>query len=83
MIASGGDVLLVGSTDGLARYNGTNWQIISTDDGLPSGNVTALHAIGTSVLIGTDSGMAVFNGLTVDRLTTSESGLPVGEIEAI
>lgn len=82
-ICSNGEALLVGSSRGLMRYNGTNWSAVALEDGLPSENITALHAIGSSILIGTDKGMAVFNGLTVNRLTTAEAALPEGEIEAI
>jgi len=80
-ICSNGEALLVGSGQGLMRYNGTNWRTLS--DGLPSTNITALHAMGQSILIGTDNGMAVFNGLTVNRLTSEEAALPPGEIQAV
>ncbi len=80
-ICSSGEALLVGSSRGLLRFNGTTWRALA--DGLPSDNITALHAIGESILIGTDNGMAVFNGLVVRRLTTEEAALPPGEVEAI
>lgn len=82
-ICSNGEALLVGSEQGLMRYNGTNWRPVTASEGLPSENITALHAMGQSILIGTDKGMAVFNGLTVNRLTTEDAALPAGEIQAI
>lgn len=83
-IASTGDVLLVGSTSGLARFNGRRWQMQTTDDGLPSSNISCMAKIGSnSIVIGTDSGAAIFNGLTINRLTTPERALPAGTVEAI
>jgi hypothetical protein len=83
VLASSGNVLLVGTADGLARFNGVNWAMFSTADGLPSNKVTALRAVGRSVLVGTDSGLVVFNGLTIDPLTSDSTTSPLGTIEAV
>ena len=83
-IAALSQVLLVGSPDGLARYNGRNWQYLSTEDGLQSLRIECLAPIGAgSIAIGTDSGIAVFNGLTLNPLTTAEKRLPAGPVQAI
>jgi len=82
-IASTGEVLLVGSADGLARYNGTNWQEVKTDDGMALENIAALHVVGGSILVATDHGVRVFDGLNARPLTTDAGGLPDGVVEAI
>ncbi len=82
-IASTGEVLLVGSTEGLARYNGRGWQMVATDDGDGLGNISALHVVTSSVLIATESGIKIFDGLTARPLTTDAGSLPEGTIDAI
>ncbi|MBD3257359.1 hypothetical protein GF377_02910, partial [candidate division GN15 bacterium] len=82
-IASLDEVLLVGSSEGLARYNGRNWQWFTVDDGLPSQNVSCIQTVSNVVVIGTDAGAAEFNGLTVRPLTTEERALKAGPIEMI
>jgi hypothetical protein len=81
-IASTGGMLLVGSTERLARYNGKIWDIAYWEDGAAVNNVTTLYTVGDAILVGTSDGLGVFRGLTVSRLTTSEGALS-GEIEAI
>jgi hypothetical protein len=70
----------VGTTAGLATYNGATWEIYGTDDGLASENVTALAVDSAGVLwIGTDAGLLKWTGeqgpalAAVDGLT----GAPV------
>jgi len=82
-IASTGEILLVGSAHGLARYNGKNWQMVKTDEGLELSNITALHVVERSVLIATDQGVELFDGLTARALTTDAGSLPSGAIDAI
>jgi len=82
-IASTGEMLLIGSSDGLARYNGNFWEFVLTEEGAPVAGVTALHAVGGSVIVGTTDGLGVFRGQTVGQLTGSEAGLPDGSVDAL
>jgi ligand-binding sensor domain-containing protein len=57
--------LWVGSVDrGVSRLsaNGRRWDLISELDGLPGGEVHALRAVGDTMLIGTEHGVALWNG---------------------
>jgi hypothetical protein len=82
-IASNGEILLVGSTSGLARYNGRNWRMVSTDEGAELGSISALHVVEKSILVATEQGIQLFDGLTARRLTTGAGSLPDGTIDAI
>jgi hypothetical protein len=82
-IASNGEMLLVGSAEGLARFNGKSWIFVTREDGQPLSEVTSLHTVGGSIIVGTNTGIGVFRGLTVSPLTTDSAGMPSGAIEAI
>ncbi|MEW6050564.1 MAG: PorV/PorQ family protein [Candidatus Zixiibacteriota bacterium] len=81
-ISSTGEMLLVGTTDGLVKYTGKTWQTLAIDAGLPSNNITCLQTVGNSTLVGTDQGPARFNGLTVEPFD-STANAPVGIVSAI
>ena len=52
----------VGTPNGMFVYDGGRWQTISTEEGLPSSQVTAIDATGWIVRIGTTAGLAtLFN----------------------
>ena len=78
-----GEQLMVGSTEGLARYTGRSWQFLTTADGLPSDRITALFAIGPLVLIGTDNGVAQYDRGIIKTLVTEEKNLPAGDVQAV
>jgi hypothetical protein len=64
-IASDGQLLWVGTDNGLFSFNGKRWEKHSTEKGLPSNNITALLAISKRYLwVGTDQGTAKFDGAT-------------------
>ena len=57
--------LWIGTQDrgvSLLSADGTHWDLVSRLDGLPDGAVTALRAVGDTVLIGTENGVALWNG---------------------
>ncbi|MEW5994244.1 MAG: hypothetical protein AB1744_07600 [Candidatus Zixiibacteriota bacterium] len=61
----------VGTTNGLHIFNGGRWENLSTGEGLPSNNVTAIDASQWVVYVGTDNGVVTyFNGeiAPVDKL---------------
>ena len=82
-VASNGEILLVGSADGLARFNGKNWVFVTQEDGQSLTGVTSLQTIGGSIIVGTNTGIGVFRGLTVSPLSGDSAGMPSGSIEAI
>ena len=82
-LESNGEVLLVGSENGLFQMNNGIWRRLTTDDGLPSENISTLKATSSGqILIGTDKGIAVYDG-SVIKLLAAEGELPDGAIEAI
>jgi ligand-binding sensor domain-containing protein len=57
--------LWIGTVDqgvSLLSADGTRWSLVSRLDGLPDGAVTVLRASGDTVLIGTENGVALWNG---------------------
>ncbi|MCX6834997.1 MAG: PorV/PorQ family protein [candidate division Zixibacteria bacterium] len=82
-IASSRQTLLVGSSDGLARFNGKNWAFVTRDDNQPLAGVTSLNEVGGTILVVTNTGIEVFRGLTLSPLTRDSAGLPPGPVEAI
>lgn len=74
--------MLVGTKNGLLKYNGRNWQRYSKQDGLKSDAILGLKYIGNVIYITTDSGLSRWGGLTIDTLS-SKSPLPEGPIDAI
>lgn len=57
--------LWVGSLDrGVSRLgsDGTSWDLISELDGLPGGEIHVLRAVGDTMLIGAEHGLALWNG---------------------
>jgi len=82
-IASSGQMLLVGSSDGLARFNGKNWALVTREDNQPVTGVISLNEVGGTIVVVTNTGIEVFRGLTVGPLTSDSAGLPSGSIEAI
>ena len=57
--------LWVGTRDqgvSLLSADAARWDLVSRLDGLPDGAVTALRAVGDTMLIGTENGVALWNG---------------------
>ncbi|MCM2272126.1 MAG: PorV/PorQ family protein, partial [candidate division Zixibacteria bacterium] len=82
VLAASNDLLMIGTTSGLVRFNGKNWQTFTTGAGLPSDTIIALRTISNTVIVGTTSGLARFNGLTVEPFDTA-SNAPTGRVDAI
>jgi hypothetical protein len=82
-IVSSRQTLLVGSSDGLARFNGKNWAFVTRDDNQPLAGVISLNEVGGTIVVVTNTGIEVFRGLTLSPLTGDSAGLPSGPIEAI
>lgn len=59
-----GNQLWAGTKNGIARYDGVNWQVHVTKNtnALGSNEITSLAAAGSYILIGTDSGVTRFDG---------------------
>lgn len=54
------DALWFATDQGLARFDGENWRIFTTLDGLPSDNVQTITLSGEILWAGTDKGLAFF-----------------------
>ncbi len=81
-LASNGDVLFVGTTSGLALYNGRSWRTFTEADGLPSGYITALAALPGSAVIGTSRGAAMYDGAGIAKFKDTV-GLPADTVVAL
>lgn len=68
------DKLYIGTSEGLAIYDG-NWEVITSADGLANNHVIALLVTGSNVYAGTPNGLSVFDGITWTRYDTSNSGI--------
>lgn len=75
-------VMLVGTTNGLLKYNGRNWQRLSGNDGIRSSNILDLQRVGPTILVATDSGLSRWGGLTFDTLKATNP-LPGGAVDAV
>ncbi|MBK7141687.1 MAG: PorV/PorQ family protein [bacterium] len=82
VLTSQDNLLIIGTTAGMVRYNGKNWQTFTTEGGLPSDSITCLRTFSSTTLIGTTAGMAKFNGLTIEPFDTS-SAAPIGRVSAM
>jgi hypothetical protein len=82
-LASTGEILLVGTADGLVKFNGRRWEEVATAEGTPLSGTSCLFLISGSILVGSENGINVFRGQTVSPLTSSESGLPAGRVEMV
>jgi ligand-binding sensor domain-containing protein len=63
--------LYMGTTRGMFVFDGGRWETVSTDDGLPTDQVTSIDASGWVVYVGTTGGLSSYfdNAVTpVDRI---------------
>jgi ligand-binding sensor domain-containing protein len=67
---------------GIAAFDGAFWTRYTTADGLVNDNVLAVAPIGKGVLLGTQSGVSLFDAAT-NTWTTYTGGLPSTTIHAI
>jgi ligand-binding sensor domain-containing protein len=58
-----------GTTTGLGRYDGSEWTRYGVDEGLPNAVVTALKMVEGILLVGTQDGLAAFNGESFDAVS--------------
>lgn len=82
VLAAQDNILIIGTTAGLVRYNSKNWQTFTTEGGLPSDTITALKSVNGAVVVGTTAGLARFNTLTIEPYDTA-SAAPAGRVAAI
>ncbi len=62
-LAADGNVW-IGSTQGITRYDGSEWSLYNTDNGLPNNMIYDVYCAGNGdVWIATAAGIAVFDGL--------------------
>jgi hypothetical protein len=82
VLASQDNILVIGTTAGLVRYNGRNWQTFTTEAGLPSDTITTMKPVKGAILVGTTAGVARFNFLTIEKFD-STSNAPKGMVTAV
>ncbi len=69
---------------GIARFDGQNFEPLTTQDGLPSNTVEVLHQDSTGVLwIGTRGGLARYDGRDVESFTEEDGTLPSNQVRMI
>ncbi len=75
----------IGTNGGLAYFDeDTTWMVFTNQNsGIPSNKIQCLHYQYPAVFIGTDSGVAIYDGTTWQILTTFNSGLLSNDITAI
>jgi len=78
-----GNIWVAAFGGGVSRYDGVNWRVFTSADGLPGDNVRAIYLDreGNPGVI-TDKGVSRFNGTSWETLTT-EDGLPDREIRTV
>lgn len=81
-IVTSNDVIVIGTTSGIVKYNGKTWQSFGVNDGLPSNDIRCMTPVGASVFIGTDKGLCRFNGLTLEALP-AQTNPPTGVVTAV
>jgi ligand-binding sensor domain-containing protein len=66
------DLLWVGTDNGLATYDGSDWTVYTTNEGLPNNQIYVLSEDPNNgdILIGTDGGGAIFDGETFFTIPT-------------
>lgn len=71
-------------TDGLARFDGTNWTVYNhSNSGLPDYTISAIVIEGSNIWIGTWGGLVRFDGTNWTVYNTSNSALPNNVVNAI
>ena len=65
---------------GAGKFDGANWTVYDTLNGLPSNNVLSFAFTGNDAWIGTDKGLAKYNGSSFIIYDTSNSGLTTNYI---
>lgn len=65
---------------GAGKFDGTNWTVYDTTNGLPSNNVLSFAFQGYDAWIGTSKGLAKFNGSTFAIYDSLNSGLTTNYI---
>ncbi len=65
---------------GAGKFDGTNWTVFDTTNGLPSNNVLSFAFEGTNDWIGTDSGLAKYDGAAFTVYNSFNSSLTSNHI---
>jgi hypothetical protein len=73
----------IGMTSGLIKYDGINFTVFNTANGLPSNSIFSLEYSNNMLYIGTSNGMSRYDGITFTNYTIGNSLLPVGQVTDI
>lgn len=78
-----GNIWVAAFGGGVSCYDGANWRVFTSADGLPGDNARSIYLDSEdNPCVITDKGVGRFNGTRWQILTT-EDGLPYGEIKAV
>lgn len=83
-LAAAGQRLGIGTSDGLAVYNGKvgKWRLVTTANGLPADHITSVAGAGKGFFVGTEKGIARFVDDEVAPAADNQ-GLPALPVTAI
>lgn len=70
----------IGSTNGLVKYDGTNFTLFNTTSGLPNNSITCLEFSNNMLYIGTQNGLSRYNGSTFTNYTVANTLFPLTTI---
>jgi hypothetical protein len=73
----------IGTPQGLVKFDGTNFTVYTTTQGLPSNNILCLESINNMLYIGTDSGLSRFDGFNFTNYTIGNSLFPINTVTCI
>ncbi len=73
----------IGTTGGLAKFDGANFTAYTTTDGLPHNNIRSLDCIGSQIYIATDAGLSRYDGTAFTNYNSGNSLLPVDLIFSV
>ncbi len=82
LLTRGGEVFIGTTTNGLFYFDGNDWKVIGTEQGLPGIWVTSLAETSEGVWIGCYNGLALFQDGKIRKFTPSD-GIPSNKISVL
>jgi hypothetical protein len=73
----------VGTTAGLVKFDGSNWTLFTTANGLPANFINSLESFNNMLYIGTNAGLSRFDGTTFTNYTPGNTLFPFNNANAI
>lgn len=70
----------IGTTNGLVKYDGTNFTLYNTANGLPNNVINCLEFSNNMLYIGTGNGLSRYDGSTFTNYTIANTLFPIASI---